>query len=149
LKKSKKFVKNISMSTAVEKLQAAQKKAMANRPKIGGFAYLAETLRLAGVKQNIWTLPACQSIYHMEDASVVQQGTPLINGYADIPAFNKNSLLKAIRTNQAGENTFPEFLMATWKAGIIWYQVNFEKRTVTYGGSKGEIYVEEYAAVSL
>ena len=30
---------------------------MASRPKAGGFPYLAETLRRAGVTRNIWSLP--------------------------------------------------------------------------------------------
>lgn len=137
------------MSTAIKKLQIAQKQAMANRPKVGGFPYLAETLRIAGVKQNIWSLPSCQSIYLMEDGSVVQQGKTLVDGSADIPAFDKDALIKALRTDQAGESTFPEFLLATWKAGVIWYQVDFEKRTVTYGGCKGETYVESYPSVKI
>jgi uncharacterized protein YbcV (DUF1398 family) len=137
------------MSKAIDKLQAAQKHAMANRPKVGGFPYLAETLRQAGVKQNVWSLPSCQSIYDMEEGSVVQQGTPLVNGSTDIPTFNKGALIEALRTDQAGESTFPEFLQASWKAGVIWYQVDFVKRTVTYGGSKGELYVEEYPSLSL
>ena len=37
------------MSKAIENLEAAQKRAMAIRPKVGGFPYLAETLRRAGV----------------------------------------------------------------------------------------------------
>jgi uncharacterized protein YbcV (DUF1398 family) len=35
------------MSKAVENLQAAEAQAMAGRPKVGGFPYLAETLRRA------------------------------------------------------------------------------------------------------
>ena len=38
------------MNKAIEALQAAQKRAIAGRPKVGGFPYLAETLRRAGVK---------------------------------------------------------------------------------------------------
>lgn len=49
------------MSRAIEKLEAAQKRAMAIRPKVGGFPYLAEVLRQAGVKRNLWFLPSCQS----------------------------------------------------------------------------------------
>jgi uncharacterized protein YbcV (DUF1398 family) len=33
------------MSRAIENLQAAQKQPLASRPKVGGFPYLAETLR--------------------------------------------------------------------------------------------------------
>lgn len=109
------------MSKATDKLQAAQQKAVANRPTVEGFPYLAETLRQAGVKLNIWSLPSCQSIYIIDDGSVVTQGKPLVEGTVDIPAFDKDALIKAIRTDQAGESTFPEFLDATWKAGIVWY----------------------------
>jgi hypothetical protein len=37
------------MSNAIESLQAAQKHAMTIRPRVGGFPYLAEALRRAGV----------------------------------------------------------------------------------------------------
>jgi uncharacterized protein YbcV (DUF1398 family) len=57
------------MSSTIEKLQAAQKRAMAIRPKVGGFPYLAEVLRQAGVKRNLWFLPSCQSLYLMDDCS--------------------------------------------------------------------------------
>ncbi|HVV66773.1 MAG TPA: DUF1398 family protein [Candidatus Saccharimonadales bacterium] len=137
------------MSKAVESLQAAQQKAASIRPKVGGFPYLAEVLRQAGVKQNVWSLPSCQSIYFMEDGSVVQQGEPLVEGSADIPQFDKEALVKALRTDQAGESTFPEFLKSTWEAGIIWFQVDFEKRTVIYGGANGETYVESYPEVEV
>jgi uncharacterized protein YbcV (DUF1398 family) len=43
------------MGKATENLQAAQPRAAAGRPKVGGFPYLAETLRRAGV-----TLKAAQ-----------------------------------------------------------------------------------------
>ena len=36
----------------INKLLEAQKFAMSNRPKVGGFPYLAEVLRQAGVKRN-------------------------------------------------------------------------------------------------
>jgi hypothetical protein len=44
------------MSNAIQKLQAAQQHAMTIRPKVGGFPYLAETLRRAGVTRNLWYL---------------------------------------------------------------------------------------------
>jgi Zinc-binding dehydrogenase len=64
------------MSKAVENLQAAQKRAMAGRPKVGGFPYLAETLRRAGVTRNLWSLPFCQSLYLTSDGPVVMVLTP-------------------------------------------------------------------------
>ena len=61
------------MSKAINNLQAAQQRAMAIRPKVGGFPYLAETLRRAGVTRNLWFLPACQSLYLAEHGPVVTQ----------------------------------------------------------------------------
>ena len=90
--------------------------------------YLAETLRRAGVTRNLWSLPACQSSFLTNDGPVVMQGQPLVSGMADIPAFDRGALLKALRVDQAGESTFPEFLAASWRAGVVRYDVDFEKR---------------------
>lgn len=137
------------MSKAIENLQAAQKRAMAGRPKVGGFPYLAETLRRAGVKRNLWCLPSCQSIYLTNEGPVVTQGAPLLSGTADVPAFDQDALIKALRTDQAGESTFPEFLMASWRAGVVRYDVDFDARTVTYYGCNDEEYVEAYPAAHI
>jgi uncharacterized protein YbcV (DUF1398 family) len=138
-----------TMSNAIDHLQAAQQSAMAGRPKVGGFPYLAETLRRAGVTRNRWTLPACQSLYLTTDGPVVVQGEPLVNGFADVPPFDQAALITALRTDQAGESTFPEFLAATWKAGVIRYDVDLIERTVAYYGCNEEVYVEVYPAVEL
>lgn len=137
------------MSQAIEKLQEAQQRAMAERPKIGGFPYLAETLRAAGVIRNLWFLPSCQSLYLTKDGSVVNQGTPLFIGAADVPAFDKEALIRALRIDQAGKSTFPEFLSAAWKAGVVRYEVDFTEHKVIYSGCYGEEYVEDYPAVEL
>src|SRR5580658_1510704 len=137
------------MSKAIENLQAAQKRAMAGRPKVGGFPYLAETLRRAGVTRNLWYLPACQSLYLTEDGPVVSIGTPLMSGTADVPRFDREALITALRTDQAGESTFPEFLAASWRAGVVRYDVDFTARTVAYYGCNGEEYVEAYPAVEI
>ena len=137
------------MSKAIENLKAAQQRAMAIRPKVGGFPYLAEVLRQAGVTHNFWFLPACQSVYLTNDGPVVMQGAPLMSGMADVPAFDREALIKALRTDQAGESAFPEFLAASWQAGVVRYEVDFAARTVAYYGCNGEQYVESYPAVDL
>ena len=137
------------MSKAIKNLQAAQEQAMAIRPKVGGFPYLAETLRRAGVTRNVWSLPSCQSIFLTKDGAVVMQGQPLALGMADIPAFDREGLIRALRIDQAGESTFPEFLAASWKAGVVRYDVDFEARKVTYYGWDNEEYVEGYPAVDV
>ncbi|HZS56871.1 MAG TPA: DUF1398 family protein [Bryobacteraceae bacterium] len=137
------------MSKAIENLKAAQERAMAIRPKVGGFPYLAETLRQAGVRRNFWFLPACQSMYLTDHGPVVVQGTPLVSGTADVPPFDRDALIKALRTDQAGESTFPEFLASSWRAGVVRYDVDLAARTVAYYGCNGEEYIESYPDVEL
>lgn len=137
------------MSEAIENLQSAQMRGMARRPKVGGFPYLAETLRRAGVTRNIWSLPACQSVYLTDLGPVVMQLQPLVTGAADIPAFDREALIAALRTDQAGEGAFPEFLAASWRSGVVRYEVDFAARAVTYYGCHGEEYVEAYPAVDI
>ncbi len=137
------------MSEAVENLQAAMERAAAGRPKVGGFPYLAETLRRAGVTRNVWSLPGCQSLFLTDKGPVVIQAQPLVSGAADVPPFDREALIKALRTDQAGESSFPEFLEATWRAGVIRYEVDFEARTVAYQGCDGEKHLEAYPAVEV
>lgn len=137
------------MSKAMEILKVAQERAMAGRPKVGGFPYLAETLRRAGVTRNLWFLPACQSLYLTNEGPVVIQGTPLESGMIDVPPFNRDALIVALRTDQAGKSTFPEFLAASWRAGVVRYDVDFAARSVSYYGANGEEYVELYPAVDI
>jgi len=112
------------MSKAITILQAAQQRAMAIRPKVGGFPYLAEALRQAGVTRNLWSLPSCQSIFLTHEGPVVMQGAPLVSGAADVPAFDQEALIKALRTDQAGDSTFPQFLAASWQAGVVRYDID-------------------------
>ena len=137
------------MSDATENLQRAQQRALAGRPKVGGFPYLAETLRRAGVTRNLWYLPSCQSVYLTQLGPVVTQGAPLVTGIADVPPFDREALIRALRTDQAGNSTFPEFLAATWRAGVVRYDVDFAARKVAYYGAYGEEYVEDYPAVEV
>lgn len=137
------------MSQAIDNLQAAMARAASIRPKVGGFPYLAETLRQAGVTRNVWSLPACQSLFLTNDGPVVMQGTPLISGGADVPPFNREALIAALRTDQAGKSTFPEFLAASWRAGVVRYEVDFAARTVTYSGCNDEEYIEAYPSVEI
>lgn len=123
--------------------------AMENRPTIGGFPFLAECLRKAGVQKNLWSLPSAQSIYVMDDAVIANQGTPLVEGVVVVPAFDEAALVAALRKDQAGQSTFPEFLKAAWQAGVIGYDVDFRKRVVVYFGAHDETYSESYPAVDI
>ncbi len=137
------------MSIAIDNLNSAMQRVAGIRPKVGGFPYLAESLRQAGITRNIWSLPACQSLFLTEQGPIMMQGTPLISGTVDVPAFDREALIRALRTDQAGESTFPEFLAASWRAGVVRYDVDFAARKVVYQGPNGEEYVESYPAVKL
>lgn len=137
------------MSKAIDNLKTAQARAMAIRPKVGGFPYLAETLRRAGVTRNVWFLPACQTLYYTEYGPVVMQGTPLTSGTDDVPSFDREALIRALRADQAGHTVFPQFLEAAWRAGVVRYEVDLAARTVTYSGCLGDEYVEAYPSVDL
>lgn len=136
------------MSKAIDNLHSALERAFAGRPKVGGFPYLAETLLRAGITRNTWNLPSCQSLYLTADGPVMTQMPPLVTGTVDIPPFDREALITALRTDRAGNSTFPEFLAASWCAGVIRYEVDFIKRTVTYYGCADE-YVEDYPAVEM
>lgn len=137
------------MSKAIDNLTEAMKRAENIRPRVGGFPYLAEVMRQAGVTRNVWSLPGCQSLFLTREGSVVMQGKPLVEGLVDVPAFNESALIQALRIDQAGESTFPQFLEASWRAGVVRYDVDLEARTVAYQGCKGEEYIEAYPAVSV
>ena len=77
------------------------------------------------------------------------QGAPLETGTIDVPTFDEGALIKALRVDQAGESTFPEFLAASWRAGVVRYDVDFAARTVAYFGCNGEEYIEAYPPVEI
>jgi uncharacterized protein YbcV (DUF1398 family) len=90
-----------------------------------------------------------KSLYLTSQGPVVTQGAPLASGTVDVPSFNREALVRALRTDQAGESTFPEFLTASWRAGVVRYDVDFIARKVAYYGCNGEEYIEDYPAVEV
>src|ERR1700753_3273781 len=137
------------MSKAIDNLKKAMDQAAAIRPKAGGFPFLAECLRRAGVSHNIWSLPACQSLFLTDQGAGVMQGGTLGSCLADVPPLDQEALIKALRVDQAGDSTFPEFLAASWRAGVVRYEVDFAARTVAYLGAHDEQYIEAYPAVEV
>lgn len=130
-------------------LQNAMSKSEKVRPKIGGFPYLAECLREEGFIKNTWYLPSGDSFYFSKEDSLVIPGKSLIEDITVYPSYSEEELIRALRTDQAGKSTFPEFLMNTWKSGVVKYEVNFIDRYVVYYGANGEEYKEIYPAVEI
>lgn len=135
--------------TAVENLEAAFAQAIAAQPQQQAFAHLAATLRRAGVRANTWWLPSLQALYDTDLGPVLTQQTPLVQGVCEVAPFDENALITALRADQAGQTTFPQFAEAAWRAGVLRWDVDLESRTCTYFGFGGESYVENYPAVEL
>lgn len=130
-------------------LESAIKFALTNRPPTGGFPFLAACLKKVGVTKNIWYLPSAQSTYLISGETLIQQGQPILQGLLPVQKFNQTLLQKAIKTDQKGQSTFPEFLLSAWNAGVIRYEVDFLTHTVTYYGANNEHYSEDYKAVTI
>lgn len=137
------------MSTLTETVQDAQRRALEIRPEVGGFPVLAEVLRRAGIRRNEWTLPAGQSVYVADQGAVVGPSTSLVSELSDVAGFDRDAVTDAIRADQAGKTSFPEFLAAIWSAGVVAYVADFDQRTVTYRGIEDTTYVESYPAVEI
>lgn len=83
------------------------------------------------------------------DGPLVMQGTPLVQGIMDVPAFSREALIRALRSDQAGESTFAEFLAAAWRSRAVRYDVDFAARSVAHYGCNGEQYVDAYPDVEI
>ncbi|MFF4429589.1 DUF1398 domain-containing protein [Streptomyces sp. NPDC001513] len=137
------------MSNATANLRAALERASAIRPKVGGFPYLAEALRQAGVRHCRMAVPSHAMLYLTEAGPVAVQGEPLCTGMVDVASFDREALVAALRSDQAGETSFPEFVEGCWKAGVVWYDVDLNARTCTYYGADGDDYTESYPGVDI
>ncbi|WP_405940917.1 DUF1398 family protein [Streptomyces sp. NBC_00207] len=137
------------MISATENLRAAFERASAVRPKVGGFPYLAEALRQAGVSRCRMAVPSNAMLYLTTAGPVAVQGEPLCTGMVDVAPFDREALVAALRRDQAGETSFPEFVEGCWKAGVVWYDVDLGARTCSYYGADGDGYTESYPVVEI
>ena len=137
------------MSTLTDTVQNARRKAAEIRPEVGGFPVMAEVLRQAGIHRNEWALPAGQSVYATDTGAVVEPASSLVSVMSEVPAFDRDAVIDAIRADQAGHTTFPEFLAAIWAAGVTGYVADLDRRTVTYSGIDNTTHVESYPTVEI
>lgn len=136
------------MPTIIEAIDAAARGAAA-RAKIGGFPYVAESLRAAGVTKYLFDVPSTTVIDVTDDGAVLRPGQLIRTEQTVVHSFDSDRLVAAIRIDQRGESTFPAFVEQTFLAGVVRYEVDTAARTCTYIGGNGESYVEEYPAVDL
>jgi uncharacterized protein YbcV (DUF1398 family) len=137
------------VSSAIANLRTAHERAAALRPRSHGFPHLAEVLRQAGVNSYHHSIPSGTTLYLTDAGPVVMQGDPVVAGMADVASWNREALVTAIRTDQAGNSSYPQFAQSCWEAGVVHYDVDLLGRTCTYAGAAGEQYVESYPRVEV
>lgn len=137
------------MSATVQSIRAALEYAAANRPQRGGFPYLAEALRRAGVTGYFFDVASASTVYTTSGGAVLQVGAPIRQGMVELPPFDKGALVRALRADQAGESSFSEFVERALNAGVYRFEVDTAARTCTYFGPDDQRYVESYPAVGL
>lgn len=138
-----------SESHLVESIRVALERGARIRPAVGGFPYLAETLRRAGVERIHCCVPAMATTYVTARGAAIMPGSPLVHDAVALARFDRDALVAALRADQAGHTTYPEFAAAAWRAGVLAYEVDLAARTCTYRSAQGETYVESYAAVEI
>lgn len=137
------------MNSIIDAITTANARAAAIRPRVGGFPYLAEVLRQAGVTAYFFDVPSMSVIYATGEGDVLQPGLPLRTEKTLIPPFDELALVSALRADQNGQSTFPEFVEASFRAGVVRYEVDTAARTCSYFGVHGQRYVEHYPAVEV
>ncbi|MBY0273838.1 DUF1398 family protein [Candidatus Binatia bacterium] len=134
----------------VADLVAAREHGMRIRPAVGGFPYLAEAFRRAGVERLDFVVPSATTVYTTDRGEVVEQGEVLVSGTSAIAPFDERALVAALRADQEGRATFPDFVAASWRAGVLSWTVDLVARTCTYRSARGDrTYVESYPAVDI
>jgi uncharacterized protein YbcV (DUF1398 family) len=130
---------------------AARERGARLRPAVGGFPVLAESLRQAGIDAVHCDVASMTTLYRTGRDAVVDQQAPLVNGPARVADFDRDAVIAAIRRDQRGESTSPEFMVDIWRAGVITYDIDLAARTCTYLGvdPTTDVYVEDYPAITI
>lgn len=137
------------MGATAESIARALDYAATIRPQVRGFPYLAEALRRAGVTGYHFDVASASTVYTTSAGAVLQAGVPIRHGMVEVPPFDREALIDALRTDQAGESTFAEFIENAFAAGVYRFVVDTGARTCTYFSPNDQRYVESYPAVNL
>jgi uncharacterized protein YbcV (DUF1398 family) len=139
----------MQMTDLTRAVSTAQTRALAVRPVVGGFPYLAEVLRQAGIRTVRCVVPSRTTTYVFAEGAVIDQANPQVDALAPVPAFDRDALIAAIRADQAGLTTYPTFMADIWNAGVVDYEIDLRRRTCSYHSTDGQAYVEHYPPVAL
>lgn len=136
------------MADPIDVLTVALDRAARVRPAVGGFPYLAEVLRDSGFEHVHCDVAGGTMLYRGPVGAVVTRVPAQAAATVAVPRWDETALVAAIRADQRGERSFPEFLAGCWSAGVTGYDVDLAGRTCTYrSADPGRRYVEQYPAV--
>ena len=65
------------------------------------------------------------------------------------PRSTDRRLSRLYEPTKLERGPFPEFLVASWRAGVVRHNVDFAAGTVTHYGCNGGPYLESYHAVDV
>jgi uncharacterized protein YbcV (DUF1398 family) len=141
----------LSITSNVRLVANAKARGMDQRPRVGGFPYLAEALRQASIHTVHCDVAPRTTTYRTPSGVVVDLHAPLTAGLAELAVFDRDAVIIAIRDDQRGESTYDEFMNAIWQAGVLTYDIDLTAHTCTYCGADPttDAYCERYSAVSL
>lgn len=94
------------MPTIIEAIDAAARGAAA-RAKIGGFPYVAESLRAAGVTKYLFDVPSTTVVYVTDEGAVLRPGQVIRTEQTVVHSFDSDGLVAAIRIDQRGAEHLP------------------------------------------
>jgi len=99
---------------------------------------LAARLAAAGVLSYTVDVASKITLYRFENG-VIHLSEKTDAPVAISPQFDKGAVVKAIRDNQEGRTTYPEFMQGMANSGVIFYEatLNGENPRVTYIGIGG------------
>jgi Protein of unknown function (DUF1398) len=137
------------MSKAIENLETAFQRAMAIRLKVGGSRTWPRPCDWQALRAISGSFARMSELVFDGIWAGRDDWYSLASGAVDVPVFNREALIAALRTDHAGNSTFPEFLAASRRAGVVRYDVDFAARTVAYYGVNGEEHIEAYPAVEV
>jgi uncharacterized protein YbcV (DUF1398 family) len=111
------------------------------------FPEVVASLARVGCEQYHADLRRQEKTYYMPDGANTVEVLPL-GPQRIAPAFSREAVVAALRTVQAKQISYVEFLKRIMDAGCVGYFVNIAGSRTIYLGRSGDMYVEDFSAVA-
>ncbi|HEY1765353.1 MAG TPA: nuclear transport factor 2 family protein [Opitutaceae bacterium] len=111
------------------------------------FPQVVRALGEAGAERYLSDLTLRETTYHAADGSHHRVAWPKGEALAVADPFDPDAIGAALRSAQAGEIAYPEFLRRIAGAGVVAYTVHLKGRQALYLGRQGNVYVEPFPPV--